>query len=111
MHITAKELLAVIECAEQWGTRWNNKILLALIDNAGAAFDINKGRSKDKQVVQLLHRLKHVEKHFGFKTIALHLPRRFNIVADALSKHPTSKAQWMHELSHTHYRSLQEPSL
>jgi hypothetical protein len=95
MHITAKELLAVIECAEKWGASWNDKILLALIDNAGAAFDINKGRSKDNQVVELLHKLKRVEERFGFKTIALHLPRRFNVLADALSKNPTKTAKWL----------------
>ena len=84
--IMAKELVPIILSCIVWWTLLTRKEVLFQCENLSLVTVINKGYSKDKTVMHLLHCLWFFVAYFDIVISAAHLPGRANIIADGLSR-------------------------
>jgi len=84
--IMAKELVPIVFTCIVWGPYLSNHHINFHCDNANLVIAINKGSSKDKLVMHLLHCLSFFIAHFEFTLPTYtHLPGAINVTADHLS--------------------------
>lgn len=89
--IAPKELRALVEWIERFGSRYIGAVLLAGTDNAGNVFTVNRLRvdPSDTVMAGLLSRLLAAADRWGIDVIVWWCPRALNGVSDALSKSPS----------------------
>ena len=86
MNIAVLELIPVVIAAQIWGAHWARKRLLFKIDNMAVVQSINSGLPKDTHLAFLVRHLALLSVKFNFSYKAAHVPGKFNIAADALSR-------------------------
>lgn len=86
LQIAVKELFPIVLALEICGSEMANRKILFMSDNMAVVEVINKQSSKEKCLMHLLRRLVLVclSKNIFFK--AKHIPGKYNVVADSLSR-------------------------
>lgn len=86
MSIQAQELYPDVAAARVWGPSWRGKTVIFETDNLGNAIGINSGKAARGAARKLLGELYDLADKYDFEIIAVWVPRRYNVVCDALSK-------------------------
>ena len=84
-NITRKELIPIILAAAIWGHEWSRKTIVTQCDNLAVVEVLNRGYSREPDIMHLMRCLFFFSAHFHFRVIAKHIPGKQNILADALS--------------------------
>lgn len=86
LQIAIKELFPIVLSLEIWGSEMANKKILFMSDNMAVVEVINKQTSREKNLMHLLRRLVLVclSKNILFR--AKHIPGKYNVIADRLSR-------------------------
>ena len=85
-HITVKEFVPITLAAALWGSRWRGQTVLAQCDNTAVVEIVNKGTSRDKDVMHLVRCLAFIKAKYEFELVATHVRGVDNPIADALSR-------------------------
>ena len=101
LHINYKECLCIVLAALRWAPQWQNKRILVLCDNQAAVAMINKGSTKNTQMMAFLRILFWLSASYNFRITAKYLPGKDNRLADCASRlhEPQMMLQWGHLLS------------
>lgn len=86
MSITIKELYPIVLAIELWGHKLANKSVCFNCDNEALVFILNKQTSKERQLMFLVRKLVLLSLKHNILFIARHIPGKFNILSDALSR-------------------------
>ena len=84
--ITVREFLPIVIALELWPLEFQNKRIQFLCDNMAVVHIINKHSSKDAFLMNLMRRLMVLVLKNNIFFRAVHLPGKFNIAADLLSR-------------------------
>lgn len=79
-------LVPIVLASALWGKEWTAKTVMAFCDNAAVVSAINKGSSKETDVMHLLRCLTFIQARYQFNLIAAHIKGESNDLADALSR-------------------------
>ena len=85
-HITIKDLFPIVLAFETWGHLIANKFIDFYTDNEAVSEVINKQSSRDETLMKLLRRLVLCSLRHNILFRATHLPGKFNILPDLLSR-------------------------
>ena len=85
---TALELVPILLALRQWGDEWRDRLVVAGVDNSGAFFGVNTGRSKEPRCNALLLEIFDLCHFYNIDLVASWVPRDWNTEADGLSKLP-----------------------
>lgn len=86
ISIAFKELYPIVVAALIWGHRWIGKRIVFMCDNSATVSIIQKGRSKSAHIMPLMRRLTWCAATYNFSVLSKHVPGKFNVIADALSR-------------------------
>ena len=86
VNITAKELLPIVLVAALWGPQWAGKAIEFQYDNQAVVGCIASWCSREPLVMHLVRGVALLTMQFSFHFRAVHLPRKENVAADALSR-------------------------
>ena len=89
--IAWRELLAVVVALSTWGHRLQGKRVRFYIDNSAIVQVINKGCSRNSDLMTLVRWLFFIAAGHGFEFHAEYLPSTDNAIADALSRADLSR--------------------
>lgn len=95
-NITRKELIPIILAAAIWGHQWSRKTIVAQCDNLAVVEVLNRGYSREPDIMHLMRCLFFFSAHFHFRVITKHIPGKQNILADALSRDRLSLFHSLH---------------
>ena len=95
-NITVKELIPIVIAAALWGSQWAGSTVKARCDNAAVVAIINRGSSKDQEVMHLMRCLAFIAARYQFSIRASHLSGVCNTLADALSRDRLSRFRSHH---------------
>ena len=90
-HITILELYPIVASIALWSSRLANKHLSIHTDNISLTYIINNMYSKDKEVMVLIRKLVVSCMSFNIHIRAHHIPGKYNILCDLLSRQQVSK--------------------
>lgn len=93
MQIAVKELFPIVLALEIWGVEMANRKILFMSDNMAVVEVINKQSSREKHLMHLLRRLVLVCLSNNILFKAKHIPGKYNVVADRLSRLQFQKAR------------------
>ena len=85
-QITVKELIPIVLAAAVWGKDWLGKNVMAYCDNSAVVAIINKGDSREPDVMHLMRCLIFLKAKFQFTLFASYVKGVKNDRADALSR-------------------------
>ena len=85
LHITIKELIPIVVSAAVWSQQWNSSHVKVRCDNAAVVHILNRGYSRDSEVMHLMGCLHFIVARFNFHIPAEHIQGTLNTAADALS--------------------------
>ena len=85
-HITVKELAPILVAAAAWCDEWKGTLVRVQCDNMAVVDIINKGSSRDRDVMQLMRCLSFLMAKGEFYMVASHIKGVDNTLADALSR-------------------------
>jgi hypothetical protein len=93
------EVYPMLMAARKWGHRWAGMHVIVFSDNTAAISAINTGTARNDIVMVWLRELFWLSAKLSFRVTARHLPGKFNLLADALSRFDNEKfcrarAQW-----------------
>ena len=97
-HINYKEVCAVICAVNRWAPMWRNRAVVVHTDSTVAKAVINKGRSKDTYVNELLRAMCWLSIKYNFELRAIHVPGAINLIPDTISR--------LHERGNLDYLAL-----
>ena len=86
LSIAFQELYPIVIACLLWGKHWHRKRILFHCDNLATVQIINKGRSKSRNIMNLMRRLVIVAASNSFAFQAAHIPGKINVIADSLSR-------------------------
>ena len=86
LSIAFQELFPIVVACSLWGHHWIRKRIVFYCDNMATVLVINKGRSKSASILKLMRRLVIIAATNNFAFTAVHIPGKFNIIADSLSR-------------------------
>lgn len=86
LHITVKELIPIVIAAAVWGKSWSESHVWVKFDNAAVVHILNRGYSRDPEVMHLMRCLHFITARFNFRVTAEHIQGTLNTAADALSR-------------------------
>ena len=92
-HITIKELYPIVAAVEVWGNKLKNHCILFMSDNMGVVEIINKLTSRDTTIMILVRRLVVTTMKHNIMFRAKHIPGKYNIIADRLSRFKLQEAR------------------
>ena len=81
LHINYKECLCIVLAALCWAPQWQNKRILVLCDNQAAVAMINKGSTKNTQMMAFLRILFWLSASYNFRITAKYLSGKDNCLA------------------------------
>lgn len=84
--IAWRELLALVWACALWGPRLVNKRLIILCDNQSVVYSVNKGASKNHDMMVLVRLLYHITVEYNFDCRLSYINTVDNNAADALSR-------------------------
>ena len=90
--IAIKELLPIVLAVQVWGSFLANRCITFFTDNSSVVSLINSQSSKDLLIMSLVRSLVLHTLKFNILFRAKHIPGRFNIIADLLSRSQVDKA-------------------
>lgn len=85
-HINEKEVAAVAIAAHRWAPYWTNKKVIIYSDNTVTVASLNKGTSRNREIMKCLRSLFWLSAKFNFHLTAKFLPGTQNILADSASR-------------------------
>jgi hypothetical protein len=85
-HINEKEVLAAATAVALWGHRWQDHTVYIFSDNTVTVSSINKSTSKNSKVMEAIRFLFWQSVTYNFKLKAVHIPGKYNVLADKLSR-------------------------
>ena len=88
-----KELFPIVISCAVWGPALYQKSIEVQCDNTGSVSAINKGSTKEKIAMHLLHCLWFFAALFQIRTTATHIPGINNVTADMLSRNLPAEFQ------------------
>jgi len=80
------ELYPIMVSAVLWGKSWSGKRIVFLCDNEATVSIINKGRSRELSIMQLMRKLTWIAANNNFTFASQHISGRSNHIADSLSR-------------------------
>ena len=86
-HINWKELKAYDIALDLLGQQLVHKIIYVKSDNAAALHYINSGRGRIQGLASLAKSIRLKEVKLAIESVAIHIPGKFNITPDALSRY------------------------
>ena len=86
LHIMVKELAPIMIACAVWGKWWQGKSIRCICDDAAVVSIINSGSSRDATVMHLTWCLFFFQAVFSLLIHVIHLPGKWNIAADSLSR-------------------------
>ena len=86
LNITVLELYPIVAAVELWGASWANSSVCFFTDNEALVAIINKQTSRETCVMVLLRKLILSCLHRNINFTARHVPGRYNVLADRLSR-------------------------
>jgi len=86
MDITFKELVPIVLALEIWGPVLHQKCIILHTDNAAVVHIINKTTCKVPAIMSLVRRLFIACMQFNILVCAEHIPGKYNILPDLLSR-------------------------
>ena len=93
VNIAIKEFLPIVLSIRKWGPILANKRILFKTDNQSIVFAINKQSCKDSQLMNMVRQLVVAAMTFNIDFRAEHLPGKYNLVPDFLSRLQEAKAR------------------
>lgn len=90
-NIATLELYPIVLALATWGHSWKNRSVCFYTDNQALIPVINKQTSKDKQLMGLVRKLVFICLEQNIVFTARHIPGRFNILSDCLSRFQVEK--------------------
>ena len=92
-HINVLELKTVLVAVELWGPFLRGKHLIVRSDNSATVSAINKGSSKNMDMLAIVQSLFWLSVEFDFRLTSQHIPGRLNFLSDRISRlHDSSAA-------------------
>ena len=85
------ESCPIVIAAVLWGSVWAGKRILFHCDNSSTVCIIKKGRYKSREIMRLIIRLVMCSAKDNFVVHAVHLPGKYNNIADAFSRYQMRK--------------------
>ena len=85
-HISILELYPIFLFMEILPEMFRNKTVLFHCDNSAVVEILNKQTSKDTHIMRLLRKIVLLSLKFNINIIASHIPGKYNIIADRLSR-------------------------
>ena len=85
-NINVRELYPILEAVKRWGESWRDHRVECITDNTQVVAAINTGRSENEISMKILRDIFWQSVLFNCHLVAVHLPGRDNIIADALSR-------------------------
>ena len=85
-NINVQELFPMLEALWRWGPRWRDKKVVVYSDNTQAVAAINTGKSDNMVAMHIMRRVFWLTVLFNCHLVAVHIPGRSNVTADALSR-------------------------
>ena len=85
-NINVQELYPILVSIKRWGHKWRDKKVICYSDNTHVISAINKGKSVNVQAMNFIRQLFWLTALFNCHIVAVHIPGRHNIIADALSR-------------------------
>ena len=92
VNIAIKELLPIVLAVQLWGSILANKRILFFTDNEAIVHIINKQSSKDSKIMNLVRSLVTASLINNINFMSKHIPGKYNIIADHLSRSQVTKA-------------------
>jgi len=86
MHISPKELVPNVMAVALWGPYWSGQRICCYCDNSAVVFTVNKGSTRDPQLMRLMRALYFCCTSYNVTISARHIPGVLNTSADALSR-------------------------
>ena len=86
LHISFKELCALVLAAAVWGRGWNGLKVQWRCDNQAAVRVLSTRFCRDAPMMHLLRCLFFYEAHYQFSVVGVHVPGKDNDLADDLSR-------------------------
>ena len=81
-----KELYALVAAATTWGHLWTRKRITFRTDCEPVVWALNKGTSRSRRMMQLIHVLHYHAAQHHYQYRAVHIPGVDNTIADELSR-------------------------
>ncbi|MCG8623423.1 MAG: hypothetical protein MJE68_15700, partial [Proteobacteria bacterium] len=98
-HITVKELIPVVIATTIRGSKWEQSHVRACSDNSAVVAIINRGYSKDADIMHFMRCLHFLSARRVFRLSVEHIKGSLNEAADAFSRDSLSSFQAMHPLA------------
>ena len=95
-HITVKELAPIVVASAVWVYLWKGLTVKVLCDNEAVVGIVNKGTSRDSEVMHLVRCQAFFTAKYQFYLVASHIHGFSNVRADALSRINHSLFQVLH---------------
>jgi hypothetical protein len=93
LHITIKEMYPLMLALDTWGHHFANNRIMFHTDNTACMHILNTQTSKDKTVMVLVRRMVLTALNHNLMFKALHVPGKYNIIPDLLSRFKFQEAQ------------------
>ncbi|XP_066925176.1 uncharacterized protein [Clytia hemisphaerica] len=85
-HINYKEALCVVLALKRWAPLLRNKVVHIHCDNTAAVAMLNKGTTKDPDMMSHLREAFWLSAIFNFSIRVFHVPGKLNVLADHISR-------------------------
>jgi len=86
MHISPKELVPIVIAVALWAPYWSGQRICCYCDNSADVFTVNKGTTRDPQLMRLMRALYFFCASYNVTVSARHIPGVLSTSADALSR-------------------------
>lgn len=99
LHINLKETIIIVIAIFKWASFLENKRVIIYTDNVTAKSVINKMTSRNPVVMVYIRFLFYMQAVYNFSIFAIHIPGKFNTLADACSRlHEKDKLSLVYDL-------------
>ena len=95
-YIAAKDMVPIVIAAALWGHQWTGSRVRCYCDNMAVVCSLNRGSSRDPQLMRLLHTLFFFCAAYDFSVSAQHVAGIHNEAAEALSRNNLSRFMSFH---------------
>jgi hypothetical protein len=106
LHINYKEVCGAVLAVTRWAPCWTNSSVIIHTDSTVTKAVLNKGRSKNSYINDLLRHMCWLSVKYNFSVRAIHVPGLINSLPDAISRlHEPGKPQALQTLlNNWHHR-------
>ena len=101
MSIAWRELYIVVKSLKTWGHHMVSKRVTLNVDNMVVCYCINKGSSKNPELMELIRSLYYILFEHNMECKAIYLPSADNVLADAISRFDFTRFRKNHHYANT----------